>query len=144
MNDIIYLLASLGLSGKESTCNARDTGRSLGREDPLEKEMAMHSSILAWRIPWTESLVGYSLCNRKEQDMIEQLIHSTAYVQLNSECCFYSSFQSMISVKIPSSLRRRNRELLPRSRCWGTSNSLENLESLILFMNLSFISASKQ
>ena len=28
--------------------------RSLGREDPLEKEMAIHSSILAWRIPWTE------------------------------------------------------------------------------------------
>ena len=28
--------------------------RSLGLEDPLEKEMATHSSILAWRIPWTE------------------------------------------------------------------------------------------
>ena len=28
--------------------------RSLGQEDPLEKEMANHSSILAWRIPWTE------------------------------------------------------------------------------------------
>ena len=28
--------------------------RSLGREDPLEKGMAAHSSILAWRIPWTE------------------------------------------------------------------------------------------
>ena len=31
--------------------------RSLGREDPLEKEMVTHSSILAWRIPWTEELV---------------------------------------------------------------------------------------
>ena len=31
---------------------------SLGREDPLEKEMATHSSILAWRIPWTEELGG--------------------------------------------------------------------------------------
>ena len=30
--------------------------RSLGREDPLEKEMATHASILAWRIPWTEEL----------------------------------------------------------------------------------------
>ena len=28
--------------------------RSLGREDPLEKEMATHSSILAWAVPWTE------------------------------------------------------------------------------------------
>ena len=32
----------------------RDTGRSLGREDPLEEGVATHSSILAWRIPWTE------------------------------------------------------------------------------------------
>ena len=31
---------------------------SLGREDPLEKEMATHSRILAWRIPWTEELGG--------------------------------------------------------------------------------------
>jgi len=31
---------------------------SLGREDPLEKEMATHSSTLAWRIPWTEEPGG--------------------------------------------------------------------------------------
>ena len=30
--------------------------RSLGREDPLEKEMAIHSSTIAWKIPWTEEL----------------------------------------------------------------------------------------
>ena len=34
--------------------------QSLGWEDPLEKEMATHSSILAWEIPWEGSLVGYS------------------------------------------------------------------------------------
>ena len=34
--------------------------RSLGWEDPLDKEMSTHSSILAWRIPWTEEPVGYS------------------------------------------------------------------------------------
>ena len=32
--------------------------RSLGREDPLEEKMATHSSILAWRIPWTEEPGG--------------------------------------------------------------------------------------
>ena len=32
--------------------------QSLGREDPLEKEMATHSSIVAWRIPWTEEPGG--------------------------------------------------------------------------------------
>ena len=33
--------------------------QSLGQEDPLEKEMATHFNILAWRIPWTEELAGY-------------------------------------------------------------------------------------
>ena len=33
--------------------------QSLGWEDPLEKEMATHSSMLAWRIPWTEEPAGY-------------------------------------------------------------------------------------
>ena len=32
--------------------------RSLGQEDPLEEEMATHSNILAWRIPWTEEFGG--------------------------------------------------------------------------------------
>ena len=39
--------------GKEPACNAETWVRSLGWEDPLEKGMATHSSILAWRIPWT-------------------------------------------------------------------------------------------
>ena len=42
--------------------------RSLGREDPLEKEMATHSSPLAWKIPWMEKPVGYSPWGRKESD----------------------------------------------------------------------------
>ena len=37
----------------------QETGvQSLGQKDPLEKEMATHSSILTWRIPWTEQPVG--------------------------------------------------------------------------------------
>ena len=44
--------------GKEFICNARDQVQSLGWEDPLEKEMATHCSILAWRIPWTEEPGG--------------------------------------------------------------------------------------
>ena len=39
--------------------------RSLGREDPLEEGMAAHSSILTWRIPWTEDLAGYSPLGRR-------------------------------------------------------------------------------
>ena len=40
----------------------------LGQEDPLEKEMATHSCIFAWEIPWTEDLVGYSRWGHKELD----------------------------------------------------------------------------
>ena len=47
--------------------------RSLGQEDPLEKEMATHSSILAWRIPWTEELGGLQSTGRKESDRPERL-----------------------------------------------------------------------
>ena len=46
-----------GAEVKNLPANARDAGdrvRSQGQEDPLEKEMATHSSILAWRIPCTE------------------------------------------------------------------------------------------
>jgi len=43
----------------------------LGREDPLEKEMATHSSILAWRIPWMEGLGGLQSTGRKELDTTE-------------------------------------------------------------------------
>ena len=45
--------------------------RSLGREDPLEKEMATHSSILAWSIPWAERLGGLQSTGRKELDTTE-------------------------------------------------------------------------
>ena len=45
--------------------------RSLGWEVPLEKGMAIHSSILAWRIPWQRTLVGYSSWGRKESDTTE-------------------------------------------------------------------------
>ena len=47
--------------------------RSPGGEDPLEKEMATHSSIVAWRIPGTGSLVGCHLWARNESDTTERL-----------------------------------------------------------------------
>ena len=46
---------------------------SLGREDALEKEMATHSRILAWRIPWTEEPMGCSPRGRKESDTTKRL-----------------------------------------------------------------------
>ena len=45
--------------------------RSLGWKDPLEEEMATHSSILAWRIPWTEKPVDHRPWDHKESDITE-------------------------------------------------------------------------
>ena len=51
--------------------HAGDLVRSLGWENPLEKEMATHSSILAWKIPWTEKPGGLQVHGVKELDMTE-------------------------------------------------------------------------
>ena len=55
---IVICLLLLGSDGKESACNSGDTVQSLGQKDPLEKGIATHSSILVWRIPWTEEYRG--------------------------------------------------------------------------------------
>ena len=46
---------------------------SLGWEDPLEKEMAIHSNTIAWKIPWTEEPGSHSPWGRKESDTTERL-----------------------------------------------------------------------
>ena len=52
----------------------------LGQEDPLEEGMVTHSSILAWRIPWTEEPGGlYSPWGRKESDTTEATSHARTY-----------------------------------------------------------------
>ena len=51
---------------KNLLANQEARVRSLGREDPLEKEMATHSSVFAWEIPWTERPGSYSPCGTKE------------------------------------------------------------------------------
>ena len=59
-----------GSDSKEPACNAKDPGSILGQKDPLEKEMATHSSIFAWEIPWTEEPGGlWSMGSKKESDM---------------------------------------------------------------------------
>ena len=45
--------------------------QSLGWEDPLEKEMATHCSIVGWKIPCAEELAGYSPWGRKKSDTTE-------------------------------------------------------------------------
>ena len=62
--------------------NSTDKGRhkkrlesALDQEDPLEKGMATHSSILAWRIPWTEEPSGLRSIGCKELNTTKQLTH---------------------------------------------------------------------
>ena len=58
--------------------------QSLGREDPLEKGMATHSSILAWKIPWTEEPGGLQSMGSQESGTTEQLTLSLSLGQMAS------------------------------------------------------------
>ena len=67
---------------------------SLGREDALEKEMATHSRILAWRIPWTEKPMGCSPRGRKESDTTKRLtlwlsFHASSMLQSLVRTCLW-------------------------------------------------------
>ena len=66
-----FLIHDKGFPGdsdsKESACNAGDLGLIPGLERSLEKGMAIHSSILAWRIPWTELPVGLQSMGSQSQ-----------------------------------------------------------------------------
>ena len=62
-----------------SVGDKRGVGSALGLEDPLEKEMATHSSVLAWNSHGQRSLVGYSFQGCKELDMTEWLSTHTSF-----------------------------------------------------------------
>ena len=68
--------------------------RSLGWEDPLEKGMATHSSILAWRISWTEEPGRlHSPQGHKEMDTTERLTHSGS---VKAGVCFFHSKEKLV------------------------------------------------
>ena len=58
---------------KNPPASAEDASSIPGLEGPLEEEMATHSSILAWRIPWTKKPGGLQSIGLQESDMTEQL-----------------------------------------------------------------------
>ena len=58
--------------------------RSLSGEDPLEEEIATHSSILAWRIPWTGEPGKLQSMGSKEQDKTERLNMHTQEIEIRS------------------------------------------------------------
>ena len=73
--NLIWVLVKLPhrSDSKESVCNAETLVQSLGWEDPLEKEMATHSSTLAWRILWTAEPLGLQSMGSQELDMFNSI-----------------------------------------------------------------------
>ena len=69
-----------GSDSTEPTCNAGDPVLSPVREDPLEKEMATQSSILAWRMPCTEEPGGYGPWGGKESGITNTCTFFHTYV----------------------------------------------------------------
>ena len=75
-----WVLAKCGSDSKASACNAGDPGSIPGLGRSLEKEMATHSCILAWRIPWTEEPGGLQSMGLKESDTTERPSLSQLYL----------------------------------------------------------------
>ena len=84
VTEVTFGKTKVALVVKNPLANAGDVKYrvwSLGREDPLEKEMATHSSILAWRIPWTEEpgrlqsmgsqRIGHDLATQQQQQKLK-------------------------------------------------------------------------
>ena len=72
--------------------------QSLGWEDRLKKEMASHTSILTWGIPWREEPGGYSPRGGKESDMTEQLTLLVSHLTSDNSDSKFSSVQSLSHV----------------------------------------------
>ena len=70
-----------GSDSKESTCSEGDLVPPLGWEDSLEKGMATHSSVLAWRLPWTEEPGGLQSIGsqRVRHDCATKHTHTQAF-----------------------------------------------------------------
>ena len=69
------------LHQKRLNCQCRRHGSVPGQEDPLEKGMTAHSSILAWEIPWTEEPGGLQPWGHKETDTTQQLNNNNIKIQ---------------------------------------------------------------
>ena len=94
---------SRGSNGKQSACNAGDLGSIPREEDPLEKGMATHFSILAWRIPWTECLTQCLMERRKVtfDDLITCQVHEPI-------SCFQEPYEFGVTMFILQMMRITN------------------------------------
>ena len=98
----------------------QETRQTLGQEDPLEKEMATRSSLLAWRIPWTE-LAGLQSMGSQELDTTEATKHSTHSTQ--TFVCTSMYFSCLVAL----GLCYRQGVSLVAEKLWCTGFSLQRL-----------------
>ena len=80
----IHWGASLAQMVKNLPVMQQTQVQSLAEEDPLEKEMATHSRILAWKIPWREKPSGAIVHGVTESDMTEETEHTQDYMSIES------------------------------------------------------------
>ena len=98
--------------------------RSLGQEDPLEKEMATHSSILAWEIPWTEEPGGL-------QSMRSQRVRhdwgdwECTYTLWNDHCSKFRPYTLLMFILHPQELFIMQLEVCTPSSPWPTLPTLQ-------------------
>ena len=81
----MFIIVKIFLVAQEVKClpTMRETGvQSLGGEDPLEKEMAPHSSTLAWKIPWTEEPGRLQSMGSQSQTRLSDFTSSSCYEAL--------------------------------------------------------------
>ena len=71
-----------GSDGKVCACSVGDWVRPLGQEDPLEKEITIHSSTLAWKIPWLRAWWATSPWGCKQSDKTERLHFHLSYLRI--------------------------------------------------------------
>ena len=96
--------------------------RSLGWEDPLEKEMATHSSIFAWIIPWTEEPGGLQPWGCRELDTTEQLENEE--IHFNMSFTDFETYQKIGNSYVPSALDVDNTCLdIDSVQCWAPRES---------------------
>ena len=112
MGGVVYIYPG-GSVVKNLPAKQKMQVRYLGQEDPLEKEMATHSSVLVWRIPWTGEPGGYSL--RVGHDLATKKQQQQQQVLLLNEHVFHSTYRwiqfSNILLSIFASIFMRDNDL---------------------------------
>ena len=84
----------VGSDSKESATTQETQVQSLGQEDPLEKEMETHSSILEWRSPWTEEPGRLQSIGSQESATTEMTKHACSWILDEERLCFEWSLEN--------------------------------------------------